>query len=114
MSQKRAAYNDARTITAFYDDSISPAPERAATIELTNDQYRMLLDGQSKGKRIAVDENGEPVVLDPLPPSADQLADAKRTERDAALAATDWLVARHQDETLLAHGTSLTADQLIL
>lgn len=113
MSQKRAAYDDAGKITAFYDDSISPAPEGANTIELTNDQYQMLLDGQSIGKRMAVDESGSPVLLDPLPPSGDQLADIKRAERDAALSATDWIVARNQDEVMLnGQGTSITGAQL--
>ena len=111
MGQKRAAYDDARIITAFYDDSIGAAPDGTSTIELTNDQYRMLLDGQSAGKRMAVDATGSPILLDPPPLNDAQLADLKRSERDAALSATDWLVTRHQNETLAGHGTTLNAEQ---
>jgi hypothetical protein len=43
MGQKRAAYDDAGTITAFYDDSLSPAPQGVATIPLTTDQWQACL-----------------------------------------------------------------------
>jgi len=112
MGQKYAAYDDQRTIVAFYDDAISPAPKGAQVIKLSDMQYRGLLTGQAEGKRMAVDENGLPVLLDPAPLSADQLADAKRVARDAALSATDWLIARHQDETFAGGDTTLSAGQL--
>jgi len=111
MGQKYAAYDEQRTIVAFYDDAISPAPKGAQVIKLSDAQYRGLLAGQGEGKRMAIDENGLPVLLDPAPLSPDQLADAKRAARDAALSATDWLIARHQDETFAGRGTTLTADQ---
>jgi hypothetical protein len=111
MGQKLAAFDASRTIVAFYDDAISPAPDGANTIALTDAQYRMLLEGQAAGRRIAIDESDAPVLLDPLPPSDDELAEGKRAERDQALTASDWIVARHQDETLLGDGTTLTAEQ---
>jgi hypothetical protein len=112
MGQKYAAYDEQHTIVAFYDDAVSPAPKGAQVIKLNDAQYRGLLIGQAEGKRMAIDESGLPVLLDPAPLSPDQLADAKRAGRDAALSSTDWLIARHQDETFAGRGTTLTADQL--
>jgi hypothetical protein len=111
MGQKLAAFDASRTIVAFYDDTISPAPDGANTIELTDAQYRMLLDGQATGRRMAVDDDNAPTLLDRLPPSDSELAEVTRAARDQALTATDWIVARHQDETLLGAGTTLTAEQ---
>jgi hypothetical protein len=111
MGQKLAAFDASRTIVAFYDDAISPAPKGANTIALTDAQYRMLLDGQAAGRRMAVDDADAPALVDPFPPSDDELATVTRAERDQALTATDWIVARHQDETLLGDGTTLTAEQ---
>ncbi|MFK0086489.1 phage tail assembly chaperone [Pseudomonas sp. NPDC090755] len=39
------------------------------------------------------------------------LADAERMWRDSVLDATEWLVARHRDEQLLARETTLTPEQ---
>ncbi|MDR8883816.1 phage tail assembly chaperone [Burkholderia multivorans] len=70
-----------------------------------------LLAAQSSGKRLIVDENGNAVSRDPLPLTRAQVANIKRAQRDAALKASDWLVARHQDEQLLGDGTTLTSDE---
>lgn len=112
MGQKFAAHDATGAITGFYDDAISPPPAGVTAIEITAAQYRMLLDGQATGGRIVIDANGAPAVLDPAPASPELIASAKRAERDAALAATDWLVARHQDEALAGGDTTLTQAQL--
>lgn len=112
MGNKSALYDSQRTITAFFDSVFSPAPDGATNIvEITDEQHSMLLAGQGAGKRMAVDINNSPVLLDPLPPSREQVATQKRALRDTALGATDWLVARHQDEKLIGNGTTITADQ---
>jgi hypothetical protein len=111
MGNKLAAYDAQGSIVAFYDSIVSPPPDGIQTVEITDEKHQALLIGQAAGKRMAVDQNHVPVLLDPLPLSRDQLATQKRVLRDAALQATDWLVARHQDEKLIGNGTTLTADQ---
>ena len=54
---------------------------------------------------------GLPLLVDPAPPTDDELAAMLRGQRNAALDATDWLVSRHQDESLFAAATTLTKDQ---
>ncbi|TKC83455.1 phage tail protein [Trinickia terrae] len=112
MGQKYAAYDTTGAIAGFYDDGISPPPNGALVARITSDQHKVLLEGQAKGKRLAINAQGEPVLLDPLPASADELANVKRAERDAALVATDWLIARHQDETFARGDTTLTQPRL--
>ncbi|CAN7192071.1 phage tail assembly chaperone [Trinickia sp. LjRoot230] len=60
-------------------------------------------------------------TLGPLPadalieapkPTPEKVASAQRGARDAVLAATDWIVTRHQDELLIGHGTTLDQGQI--
>ncbi|HDR8939602.1 phage tail assembly chaperone [Burkholderia vietnamiensis] len=115
MGQKFASFDAEGKITGFYDSVDSPVPSGVQNVvEVTEAQWRELMSAQSRGARIAVSEQGRPVVLDPLPLTRAQIAEMKRAERDAALHATDWLVSRHQDEKLLGNGTTLTADEFEL
>lgn len=51
----------------FYDPEINTSiPDDA--VEITDDQWLALLEGQAHGKVIAVDANGQPVLQDPPPP----------------------------------------------
>ncbi|WP_191058397.1 phage tail assembly chaperone [Geminicoccus harenae] len=93
----------------FCPDIHASIPEDA--VEISADEHAALLAGQSQGKRIVADGGGRPTLVDPPPPSDEQLAAAARVERDTALTATDWLVARHRDETDAGGDTTLTANQ---
>lgn len=112
MGQKFAEYDVQRSIVAFYDEAISALPSDAQLVVITDEQHQALLAGQSKGRRLAVDEDGVPVLTDQLPLSAAQLAEMKRALRETALAATDWLIARHQDELMTGNDTTLTQAQI--
>ncbi|MGR3905712.1 phage tail assembly chaperone [Burkholderia sp. SR8] len=111
MGQKQAAYDSAGKIIGFYDSKVSPVPAEIPAVEITDDQWEMLLAGQANGMCMALDLNLTPILLDPKPLTRAELADMMRSRRDAALNATDWLVARHQDEKLIGDGTTLSADQ---
>ena len=57
----------------FYTPEIhgSNVPEDA--VEITIGQHRALLEGQSQGKRIQAGADGTPVLVDPPPPTQEQL-----------------------------------------
>ncbi|KVC96016.1 phage tail protein [Burkholderia ubonensis] len=114
MSQKFAAHDASGNITAFYDSVDSPAPQGVSVVGISDEQWRDLINAQSAGKRLVVDSAGKPGALDPPPPTRAEVASTKRAERDTALSATDWLVARHQDEKLLGNGTTLSGDQFVM
>ncbi|KVU99779.1 phage tail protein [Burkholderia ubonensis] len=114
MGQKFAAFNAQGDITAFYDSADSPVPPGVRVVDISSERWLDLINAQATGKRLVVDSTGKPVAIDPPPPTRGEIASAKRAERDSALGATDWLVARHQDEKLLGNGTTLTADQFVM
>lgn len=65
----------------FYDTTIH-ASMPVDAVELSAEQHRSLLDGQSAGKRIVADEAGRPALQDPPPPSAAEIWSRIKTERD--------------------------------
>ncbi|GGY03752.1 phage tail assembly chaperone [Paludibacterium paludis] len=95
----------------FYDRSIHCAAIPSDAVELTDAQYRALLDGQSAGKRIVAGADGKPVLADPPAPTADQLAVQARAKRDGLVGSTDWVIARHRDQVETGVKTSITAGQ---
>jgi hypothetical protein len=56
-------------------------------------------------------DNGYPILVDPPPPSAEEVEDIERLWRNAQLAATDGMVARDRDELEDGGGTTLTTRQ---
>ncbi|KVU44755.1 phage tail protein [Burkholderia ubonensis] len=111
MCQKQAAYDTNGRIIAFYDTVDSPAPAGANVVDISNDEWHALIDGQSRGKRAVLDANKRAVLIDPPAPTRDDVAASMRAKRDSAMDATDWLVSRHQDEKLIGSGTTLTSAQ---
>lgn len=80
----------------------------ADVVEISDEQWRELLDAQSRGQQIVPGTHGGPVSAerDPRPGLISQ--------RDAALRETDWLVARHRDEVELGPArTTLTDEQYV-
>lgn len=85
MAQKFAACDSNSFITAFYDSVDSPVPAGVKCTEITDGQWRMLLDGESRGKRMALSDRGVPVLLDPPPPTVEQVVAANTARRDRLL-----------------------------
>ncbi|WP_118785692.1 hypothetical protein [Haemophilus haemolyticus] len=56
----------------FFDDSYGGfVPESA--VEISQDKYIELLNGQAQGKQIIADKTGNPVLIDPQPSAAHEL-----------------------------------------
>ena len=85
----------------FYTREIHGDNIPVDAVEITPEQHAALLQGQSEGKRITADENGYPVLQDPPQPTADQLADTARAERDRLIESFRWRIERHSDELAL-------------
>lgn len=101
----------AKSTGGFYDDAIHGGNIPDDAVEITAEDHAALLADQAVGKRIIAGADGRPIAVDQLPPSADELAAAKRRDRNAALIATDCIVQRHRDELDMGGKTTLTADQ---
>lgn len=112
MSQKFAQVDKNNVVIAFYADDIH-TPEQIPTgcIEITDEEWQMLLNGQSAGKVMKVDSQNNPILADRPPPTKEQLSQALIAQRDEALSKTDWLMQRHSDEVLFGEPTTLTKEQ---
>jgi hypothetical protein len=53
-----------KSTNGFYDKAIHGDAIPTDAIEITNEQYDSLFKGQSEGKQITADENGNPVLID--------------------------------------------------
>ncbi|KVC58902.1 phage tail protein [Burkholderia stagnalis] len=111
MGKKQAAFEASGNIIAFYDTVDSPAPAGANVVDITDDEWRALIDGPAHGKRAVLDGNNRPSLIDPPAATRDDVAASMRAKRDSAMDATDWLVSRHQDEKLIGSGTTITSAQ---
>ncbi|KTC26419.1 hypothetical protein AO239_07405 [Pseudomonas sp. ICMP 19500] len=80
-------------------------------VQITDEQRQELLDGETNGRRIAPDKKGKPVLLDPLPPSPEVLAEQAKQWRDAEIERVKWLRERHRDEIDSQRPTTLTVKQ---
>ncbi len=57
----------------FYDTAIHGDNIPSDAVEITSEQYAALLEGQSQGKIISADENGYQILIDPPPPTTEQI-----------------------------------------
>ncbi len=66
----------------FYDIAIHGNNIPADAVEITDEQYAALLEGQSQGKIISSDASGAPILADPAKATADEMWAAIKSERD--------------------------------
>lgn len=63
----------AKSTGGFYDAAIHGDNIPTDAVEITNEEHAALLDAQSNGKVIQADKNGNPVAVDPPPPTQEEL-----------------------------------------
>lgn len=71
------------TTNGFYDRAIHGNNIPPGSVEITDEQHRALLAGQSAGKRIVADASGRPVLVDPPPPTPEQIIASMTAEVQA-------------------------------
>lgn len=67
----------------FYAPAINGNNIPPDSVEITDEQHRALLAGQSAGKRIVADASGRPVLVDPPPPTPEQIIASMTAEVQA-------------------------------
>ncbi|MFL7961625.1 phage tail assembly chaperone [Pseudomonas kielensis] len=97
----------------FYEPSIHGGMMPEDVVEISDSLYFELLKGQEQGKQIEPDRQGFPKLVDPPALTVAQLSNQERIWRDAELAATDPVVARHRDELEEGSATTLTEGQYV-
>ncbi|MGN8031578.1 hypothetical protein ACTJKS_18480 [Pseudomonas sp. 22189] len=97
-----------------YRPEINGANMPADVVVVAESVWQALLDELSTSpKKMSSRPDGQPVLIDPPPLDADELAAVERAWRDAQLALSDPLVSRHRDEVEEGGATSITAEQYV-
>ncbi|MFP4891214.1 tail fiber assembly protein [Paraburkholderia sp. EG304] len=112
MGQKYAHLDADRIVIGFYDSDIHGENVPADAVEIADETWATLLDGQSAGKRMSVDENGGPVLLDYPPPTDEQIAVINGAERSARLSVASSVAGALEDA--VEFGTATEAQAALL
>ncbi|EMX9222869.1 tail fiber assembly protein [Citrobacter koseri] len=102
----------------FYDDAMKVDyldagswPDDAEAI--SDKEYEYLIQGQSEGKIITVNEYGQPVLSEPAPPSAEQLIQETEARKTTLMYAARDAIAPLQDAIDLDMATDEEKAQLL-
>lgn len=83
-----------KTTNGFYDKAIHGDKIPTDAIEVTPEYHAELMAGQASGKLIAPDNKGFPRLIDPPPPTPEEVQRRKNNQARAYLSSTDWYVTR--------------------
>lgn len=96
----------------FYSEEMNGDTIPEDAIEITDDEWGALLDGQSQGKLISSDKKGRPVLKDYPAPTAEQLAVMAASEKAKLLALATIAIDPLQDAADLEIATDKEAASL--
>lgn len=96
----------------FYSEEMNGDTIPEDAIEITDEEWGALLDGQSKGKLISSDKKGRPVLKDYPAPTAEQLAVIAASEKAKLLALATIAIDPLQDAADLEIATDKEAASL--
>lgn len=99
----------------FYHNSMrhdyTQWPDNA--VQITDEEHRKLLSGQSKGKIITYDNHGYPVLSDPPAPSQENLIEKARKMKNQLMAEVNSIILPLQDAMDLDIATDGEREQLL-
>lgn len=94
----------------FYCESL-PGSRPDDCIPLESATYAALMEGQATGRVIGM-RDGQPALIDPPTPPAEQLAYAARRRRQARLEDAIALLERHRNQVDFGIPATLSVDQI--
>lgn len=83
----------------------------ADAVLIPEERYTSVIANPLLGKVRGHDADGLPVLIDPAPPTASDLAENERRWRDEALGAVVWLRDRHRDQLDIGAEPTLTTER---
>lgn len=87
----------AASTNGFYSPEINGTDIPKDAVEITDEQWILLLEGQSNGKMITSDNAGNPLLKDLPPPTAGQQKALADAEKDRLIADATVAIAPLQD-----------------
>lgn len=85
-----------KSTNAFYDTDINEDIPVDAVV-ISQEKHRELMLGQIDGMVITSDANGNPILVEPAPPSPEEIQRQTNFKARAYLAETDWYVVRFSE-----------------
>lgn len=76
----------------FFTSEINDGNIPNDAVEVTDEKWQLLIEGQLNGKIIAAGEDGHPYVSDPPPLTTEELTKQMREQRDKLLSEMDVII----------------------
>jgi hypothetical protein len=102
-------YYSKTTQTTYVSGIHAAMPEDA--VEISELRYQEVIANPAAGKVRGHDDKGLPILVDPLPPTVEDLSVQERQWRDSEVERIKWLRERHRDQLEIEGPTTLTAEQ---
>lgn len=96
----------AASTSGFYSEEIHGGAIPEDAVEITVEEHAALLSGQASGKLIACGADGRPALVDPAPPTNEELAAMARRKGDELLSIATLRIAPLQDAVDLDEASS--------
>lgn len=80
-------------------------------VPITEERFLSVIGNPEHGKIRSHDPDGLPILIDPLPPTTEELAVIARDWRDREISTTQWLVDRNRDQVAAGILLTLSSDQ---
>ncbi|MDU6434804.1 MAG: tail fiber assembly protein [Pantoea sp.] len=96
----------------FYSEEMNGEAIPDDSVEITDEEWESLLDGQSQGKLITADKNGRPILKDYPAPTSEQLIEMAEVEKTKLLAIATVAINPLQDAADLGIATDEEAASL--
>jgi hypothetical protein len=87
----------AKSTSKFYDTRLQGETIPDDAVSLTDEKYAALFEGQTLGKVISADKKGNPILIDPPAPSAEEMLAANSAKRNELLTVAYLSIAPLQD-----------------
>lgn len=107
-----APSEESETIPPMVEVIVRESMIPADAVELSADEYRMLIDGQAQCQEIVPGPDGRPILVPPPAPTPEQLAGRAGAERDRLLSEAAIRIAPLQDAVDIGEATA--ADEAAL
>ena len=100
-----------KTSGCTYLTSVHGANMPADVVPIAEERFLSVIGNPTPGKIRGHDAQGLPILIDPLPPTAEELSVRERYWRDTEIERVKWLRERHRDQLDIGEQTTLTPEQ---
>jgi hypothetical protein len=100
-----------KTTGCTYLASVHGANMPADVVPIAEERFLSVIGNPTQGKIRGHDAQGLPILIDPLPPTAEELSVRERYWRDTEIERVKWLRERHRDQLDIGEQTTLTPEQ---